>query len=751
MGRKVRKAAEPLRSRRGTKVILRRGNRGTQAEPNAVSWSLRRRSSREFLWNQGGGKVMQQGTDQDDSGSEGKWGAWRRSIGGYVYGSGTNSPEGRGGRRQKLSEYVRAANELRLSYYTPSSSSPASRSEGWSTFQGESVYEQPSSEELMEYVASGKEEIVLFPSYGRKVIAQNMHAKLNTAPSRYPEHTDNVAEVDIRGWIYTPHTATPLSRKNKVLVAMTAKLCGLPAIPDPNTISLSQGTNSEPNMEHVVHQNPNIRTSPNVSSTYSTLGAAASKISWIGSKFTQPNSSSGSLTRSEIEQLHKTMQARISPFLTTPAFHMPLTVFFYSDNDAESTTLRTDNLGHFTIRKSLPFFPTHVRVLAGESLCAEEAIHYINPGSGISVISDIDDTIKISGVGAGLREMFRNVFVREMSTMPVPGVADWFNDLASPPLSAEIHYLSNSPWHLFPFLKTLLIDHMKLPKGTWHLKKYSGFVQGIFEPVIERKKESLDSLMRDFPGRKWILVGDGGEGDLEVYTDVVKKWPGKVIAVYIRDVSGIGETVVGTGVAAGTRQQFFSGNMNLPAQGHPFDPGQRQERTSYVSISPLRYASSNKSLASSISVNTAASTNHTTRKTPPPIPPKPERLRSRRVNAVTNNHENLIELDNKSSESVLARYDGREYGALSPSPSRKSPVPRAKLSPSLDAPKRYPAVPEDQTQPPKLLDKKAELWKRRWEYADEVLARQGVLLRSWRVGKDVHEECVALVKVYMGL
>lgn len=746
--RRVGKAGELLRSQRGTKLIPRRGSRGTQAEPDAVPRSLRRRSSRAFSWNQGRGKMMQQGRDQGDSGGQGKWGAFRRTIGGYVYGSGTNSSEGRGGRRQKIAEYVRSANDLRLPYYPPPSSSQASEDEGWRTFDNEDAYEQISNEELVEYVTSGKEEIVLFPSYGKKVIVQGMNAKLNTAPSRYPEHTSRVAEVNIRGWIYTPHTAAPPTRKNRVLIAMTTKLCGLPAIPDSNTV---QGPSPEPSMEHFVHQNPNIRAPPNVSSASSTLGAAASKISWIGSKFTQSNSSNEPLTRSEIEKLHSTMQARISPFLTTPAFHMPLTVFFYSDKEAESTTLRTDNLGHFTIRMPLPFFPTHVRVLAGESLCAEEEIHYINPRSGISVISDIDDTIKISGVGAGLREMFRNVFIRDMSTMPVPGVADWFNELASPPINAEVHYLSNSPWHLFPFLKTLLIDHMKLPKGTWHLKKYSGFMQGIFEPVIERKKESLDSLMQDFPGRKWILVGDGGEGDLEVYTDVVKKWPGKVIAVYIRDVSGIGEEVVGTGTVAGTAQQFFSGNTNLSVQSHLNSPGRGQEQTSSISVSPLQYTSPNNSQTSSIYSNAAASANHITRTTPPPIPPKPAQLRGRSINPVSYSHENLIDLDDESPESVSALYDGWEYGTPSPPQSQKRPVPRVKSSSRLDSLKEYPTAPEGQTQQPKLLDKKAELWKKRWEYADYVLTEQGVLLRSWRVGKDVREECVELAKIYMGL
>jgi ATP-dependent RNA helicase DDX27 len=62
-------------------------------------------------------------------------------------------------------------------------------------------------------------------------------------------------------------------------------------------------------------------------------------------------------------------------------------------------------------------------------------------------------------------------------------------------------------------------------------------LQGIFEPAAERKRGSLDRIMADFPERRFVLVGDSGEADLEVYTDVVMANPGRVLAVYIRDVT----------------------------------------------------------------------------------------------------------------------------------------------------------------------------------------------------------------------
>lgn len=62
-------------------------------------------------------------------------------------------------------------------------------------------------------------------------------------------------------------------------------------------------------------------------------------------------------------------------------------------------------------------------------------------------------------------------------------------------------------------------------------------LQGIFEPVAERKKSTMDRIARDFPERRFILIGDSGEADLEVYLDFVKENPGRVLGIFIRDVT----------------------------------------------------------------------------------------------------------------------------------------------------------------------------------------------------------------------
>ena len=57
-----------------------------------------------------------------------------------------------------------------------------------------------------------------------------------------------------------------------------------------------------------------------------------------------------------------------------------------------------------------------------------------------------------------------------------------------------------------------------------------------------------------------------------------------------------------------------------------------------------------------------------------------------------------------------------------------------------------PAAGGDGGYPGAPYDKKLEIWRRRWERAEEVMRKRNVVLRSWRVGTDVMDECVRLVK-----
>lgn len=239
------------------------------------------------------------------------------------------------------------------------------------------------------------------------------------------------------------------------------------------------------------------------------------------------------LTEAELAMANANLMARLGPFLTTPLVQLPVTLFFYNDRQSQSRTVETNDAGHFSMRAGLDFVPTHVRVLANEDLSTVQEIE-ITEDEGISVISDIDDTIKHSSISLGAREIFRNTFIRDLKGLTVDGVREWYSELHS--MGVRFHYCSNSPWQLFPVIATFF-RHARLPPGSLHLKQYSGMLQGIFEPVAERKKGTLEKILRDFPARRFILVGDSGEADLEVYTDLAVANPGRILAVFIRDVT----------------------------------------------------------------------------------------------------------------------------------------------------------------------------------------------------------------------
>ena len=239
------------------------------------------------------------------------------------------------------------------------------------------------------------------------------------------------------------------------------------------------------------------------------------------------------MTAAELATANGHLLTRLKPFLASGLAEQPVSAFFYNDSISRQRTVYTDASGHFNVRAPLDFIPTHVRVLAGEGFSATEEVN-VTTDRGVSLISDIDDTIKHSNIIGGAREIFRNAFIRDLADLTIDGVREWYNTLHD--MGVKIHYVSNAPWQVYPVLSSYF-KLANLPPGSFHLKQYSGALQGIFEPVAERKKGTLDRLMRDFPERKFILVGDSGEADLEVYTDVVLGNPDRILGVFIRDVT----------------------------------------------------------------------------------------------------------------------------------------------------------------------------------------------------------------------
>ncbi len=153
---------------------------------------------------------------------------------------------------------------------------------------------------------------------------------------------------------------------------------------------------------------------------------------------------------------------------------------------------------------------------------------------GISVISDIDDTIKISNV-KDKEALLKNTFLKPFR--PVSGMAHVFQNWEQQ--GAAFHYLSASPWHLYPALSEF-ISNSGFPEGSYNLKNFRIKDQSffnLFSSQQQYKKPIVEKLLKKYPGRRFILVGDAGEEDPEIFADIARSYPQQVVHIFIRDLN----------------------------------------------------------------------------------------------------------------------------------------------------------------------------------------------------------------------
>ncbi len=157
------------------------------------------------------------------------------------------------------------------------------------------------------------------------------------------------------------------------------------------------------------------------------------------------------------------------------------------------------------------------------------------PARGLSVISDIDDTIKISEV-RDRRQLLLNTFANAF--VAVPDAARRYRALMAKP-GAAIHYVSSSPIQLYLPLAKFLRDE-GFPAGSVHLRESTAITNVIAHSGDSRqhKLTTIRRLLSDFPLRQFLLIGDSGEADPEIYAEIARTHRQQVIGIRIRDVTG---------------------------------------------------------------------------------------------------------------------------------------------------------------------------------------------------------------------
>ena len=173
-------------------------------------------------------------------------------------------------------------------------------------------------------------------------------------------------------------------------------------------------------------------------------------------------------------------------------------------------------------------------ILPAEATCQPEGAVHLLPDEGLSVISDIDDTIKVTHVGRR-RKVLRQTFVRDFEA--VEGMAELYARWQA--AGAAFHYVSRSPWQLYEPLAEFAVVG-RLPARRLSPAAFSLARGHTLRADADRdlKQRIIQEMITTFPRRRFVLVGDSGERDPEVYGDIARAFPRQTQAVLIRNTTG---------------------------------------------------------------------------------------------------------------------------------------------------------------------------------------------------------------------
>jgi phosphatidate phosphatase APP1 len=160
--------------------------------------------------------------------------------------------------------------------------------------------------------------------------------------------------------------------------------------------------------------------------------------------------------------------------------------------------------------------------------------------SAFGVISDLDDTVIKTGATSLLR-MARTTFLSNARTrVPFPGVAAFYRALqkgAGESPFNPVFYVSSSPWNLHDLL-TEFLTIQKIPIGPLMLRDWGvGAQESMPSGHAGHKLGAIRRILDLFPALPFILIGDSGQEDPEIYHRVVHDHPDRILAVYIRNVT----------------------------------------------------------------------------------------------------------------------------------------------------------------------------------------------------------------------
>ncbi|WP_299063850.1 phosphatase domain-containing protein [uncultured Polaribacter sp.] len=156
------------------------------------------------------------------------------------------------------------------------------------------------------------------------------------------------------------------------------------------------------------------------------------------------------------------------------------------------------------------------------------------------IISDIDDTILHTGVISRMkwRVLINTFFVSPLKRKVLVGAAEFYNLLhlgKSGKNANPLFYVSHSPWNLYRYLDFFL-EKNNFPKGAILLRTAGSIFKKKTLEEKPQKQNEIRNILKTYTDLKFILIGDAGEHDADIYMEITKNYPNRIKAIYLRSV-----------------------------------------------------------------------------------------------------------------------------------------------------------------------------------------------------------------------
>jgi phosphatidate phosphatase APP1 len=154
------------------------------------------------------------------------------------------------------------------------------------------------------------------------------------------------------------------------------------------------------------------------------------------------------------------------------------------------------------------------------------------------IISDIDDTV-VKTTATNLLAMSRNTFLHNAhSRLPFAGVSEFYKSLQlgrNGKRNNPFFYVSSSPRNLYDLLIDFL-DLNDIPEGPLLLRDFGLEANKESGNHMGHKLKEIRNILLTYPKLNFVLIGDSGQEDPKIYQEIVEQFPGRILAIYIRDV-----------------------------------------------------------------------------------------------------------------------------------------------------------------------------------------------------------------------